>query len=163
MDTTEESQAGRVVIPGGPRQLGCNSCLASMAAALQAVGREVSCTYATGSSSCAFRLQFSWCPPAPSASIGYEVWPAALEAAGCEWEQHPLVGMEEILGAVRNAVRASIDAGRPVLLGSEEDGVVVGDEPVSEDSPAGGLARPVPVGPPPEPEEPYVRPLTSIP
>ena len=161
MDTAAESELARVIIPGVPRPLGCNSCLAAMAAVLQALGEQTSYTYLMGASSRAFRLQFSWCPSAPSAYIGFEVWPAALDAAGCEWEQHQLFGAEEIPPAVRDAVRASIDAGRPVLFGSEEDGVLVGYEPVSADNPTGWLARPGPVGP--APDEPYVRPITRIP
>ena len=138
---------------------GLNSVLASLTSVLRAAGEDVTYEYLMGVSSRAFRLQFSWCPSAPHSFIGFNTFEPALKAVG--YEATFLAGAfhhkdpkrevsQQDTAATRDAVKASLDAGAPVLFGSEEAGVLVGYEPVSPENPTGWLRCSGPLGPPPK-------------
>lgn len=166
----------RVVVTNAPRPFASCSTLASLAAALQQRGEDITYTYLVGASAFAFRLQFSWCPGAPHAQVGYDCVTPALAAVGYAATRHPgtLVFSSDPaerarpatpaeLAATRAAVKAAIDANETVIYGSEEDGLLVGYEPVSKHNASGWLCRPGPLGPPPKPGEPYALPIKHVP
>jgi hypothetical protein len=159
-------EGDRVLIQDVPRPKGANSTLASLTAVMQSQGQDVTYEQMMGMSGRAFRLQFSWCPSCPHAMVGFDVFERALAATG--WTHEPLAGKyhqahtaqgvtEADRRATQAAVRASIDAGVPVLASSEECGVIVGYETPSDESPTGWLHRGGPL-PPAQDGEPYVRP-----
>lgn len=162
----------RRVIENVPRPRGLNSVLASLASVLQTVGEPVDYPYLMGVSSRAFRLQFSWCPSAPHSMIGFNTFFPAVQAVGYEATMLPgtyHMGQpdrkvtEEELAATHAAVRESINAGVPLLFGSEEAGVLIGYEPISEENPTGWLRRDGPLGPSPKDDAPYALPVKQIP
>lgn len=169
-------EGARAYIADVPRPTGSCSSLASLAAVLQQRGEKADYTYLMGVSGRAFRLQFSWCPSAPHAYVGFNCFNPALRAVG--YERRELAGTHAFLqeapgkaekateaqqDETRRVVKAEVDAGRALIFGSEEDGVLVGYEPVSDTNGTGWLCRPGPVGPPPSPDEPYVSPVRSMP
>ena len=166
-------EGNRVVIGDVPRPFGSCSSLAVLTALLQQRGEDVSYTYLMGASSRAFRFQFSWCPSAPHAYIGFNTFEPALKAMGYgrtqlagqyTWTDE---GHRDATDAEREqtraAVKAAIDAGQPVMFGSEEDSLLVGYEPTSDGNPTGWLSRPGPLGGPVKPDEPYVQPIKKMP
>ncbi|NQT88121.1 hypothetical protein HQ560_15245, partial [bacterium] len=166
--------APRRILEDAPAPKGTNTVLASLAAALQANGGAATYEQLMGVSSRAFRLQFNWCPSAPHSHCGFNTFEPALRATGYATQDYPLAVWEPEtrqqreatdaeLAAARQAVQASIDAGMPVLFGSEECGLLVGYEPLSEANPTGWLARPGPLGPPPMDDAPTVRPVEKLP
>jgi hypothetical protein len=166
-------EGGRVWIEGVPRPCGSCSSLAALTAALQQRGEDVSYTYLMGASSRAFRFQFSWCASAPHAYVGFNTFEPALKAVG--YGQTPLAGQfvfsddghrdatDEDRAETHAAVQAAIDAGQTVMFGSEEDALLVGYEPISDENPTGWLCRPGPIGGPPKPDEPYVQAVKGMP
>lgn len=124
-------------------------------------------------SSRAFRFQFSWCPSAPHAYIGFNTFEPALRAVGYSVTELPGTHVmseadhrkatEAEQEQTRKAVRDAIDAGEAVLFGSEEDGLLVGYESISGENPTGWLCRPGPLGGPPKPDEPYLLPISRMP
>ena len=148
---------------GAPR--GMNSVLTCLAGALQYAGEPVSYVYLMGASGRAFRLQFSWCPSCPRAVVGYNVLDPALRVTGFAAHSYPLAVWEgetrhqrgatgHELECARAALRASIDAGLPVLMCSEESDLLVGYEPIGEENPTGWLVRPRAWGARPSQDEP---------
>lgn len=168
-----KSEGNRVVIQDVPRPFQSCSSLSVLAALLQHRGEDVSYTYLMGASSRAFRFQFSWCPSAPHAYIGFNTFKPALKAMG--YEQTRLAGQfvftddghreanDDDQAKTRAAVKTAIDAGQTVMFGSEEDGLLVGYEPITKENPTGWLCRPGPLGGPPKPDEPYVQPIKKMP
>jgi len=173
-DPTEETrtmvktrrEGDRVWVAGVPRPRGVNSVLASTASVLQAAGEDVTYEHLMGVSSRAFRLQFNWCPSAPHSYCGFNTFKPALQAVGYTARSFPGGGWKDQKQAEiekgRAAVRAAIEAGRPCLSGSEEEGVLVGFEPAAKGA-TGWLARPGPIGGPPKANEPYLRPVKKLP
>lgn len=166
----------RVVVTNAPRPHGSCSSLAALAAALRQRGEDVTFTYLQGVGAFAFRLQFSWCPSAPHAQVGYDCVIPTLAAVGYAATRHPGTladtgdpavrwrpATAAELAATRVAVKSAIDAGDTVIYGSEEDGLLVGYEPISERNQSGWLCRPGPLGPPPKPGEPYAQPIKRVP
>jgi hypothetical protein len=147
--------------------------LSVLAAALQQRGEDITYTQLLGHSSRAFRLQFSWCPSSPHACIGFDTSKPAQKAAGYrmvplhsqfyagEGEHREATEQEREESLVR--IRAAIDRGESVGGGSEEDFLIVGYEPASDENPTGLLRRPGPIGGPPQPDEPYVEPVKRFP
>ena len=174
MNINVERKGGRVWIKAVPLPEGKNSVLASLTSVLQGAGEDVSYDYLMGVSSRAFRLQFSWCPSAPHSFCGFNTFEPALRAVGYEVQDYPLAAWEAETRKQRSAaeaeraaametVRKFIDAGVPVLFGSEEEGVLVGYEPVGDDNPTGWLRRPGPLGPPPKGDAAYAAPIKKLP
>ena len=156
------NEACRVVIEDVPRPFQSCSSLSVLAALLQHRGEDVSYTYLMGASCRAFRFQFSWCPSAPHAYIGFNTFEPALRAMG--YEQTRLrEANDDDRAETSAAVKAAIDAGQTVMFGSEEDGLLVGYEPISDENPTGWLCRPGPLGGPPKPDEPYCQPIKKMP
>ncbi len=163
----------RVVLENVPRPWASCSSLAVLAASLKHRGENISYTYLMGTSSRAFRFQFSWCPSAPHAYIGFNCWKPALKAVG--YESQSLAGTHvmtqkpaaeatpEQQEQTRIAVKTAIDAGQTVIFGSEEDALLIGYEPPSEANPTGWIARPGPLGGPPPKDEPYSQPVKKMP
>ena len=169
-----ERDVPRRVVENVPPPRGMNSVLASLTSVLRAHGEDVTYAYLMGVSSRAFRLQFNWCPSAPHSFCGFNTFEPALRATGYEVKDYPLAAWEgetrkqrnatdEELAAARTAVRHAIDAGTPVLFGSEECGVLAGYEPISDGNPTGWLRRPGPLGPPPGDGAPYVSSIKALP
>ena len=170
---TVKRKGKRVCIEAVPSPKGMNSVLASLTAALQAVGEDVTYEYMMGVSSRAFRLQFNWCPSAPHSFCGFNTFEPALRAMGYQAKMYPLAMWEgktrkqrkptaKELAVARKAVRDSIDAGMPALMDSEECGVLAGYEPVGKGNPTGWLRLPGPLGPPPK-DAPYVHAVKHLP
>jgi hypothetical protein len=147
-----------------------------LTAALQHRGEDVTMTYLYGASSRAFRLQFSWCPSAPHAYVGFNCFNPALKAMGYEATQHAgtftflqeapkeaVPSTEAQREETCKVVKAAVDAAEAVIFGSEEDALLVGYEPVSDENPTGWLCRPGPLGGPPPDDEPYVLPVKQMP
>lgn len=164
--------AERRIVEHVPLPQGLNSVLASLTSVLQTAGEKVDYAYLMGVSSRAFRLQFSWCPSAPHSYIGFNTFEPALKAVGYEatflpgsfhHEDAKRKVTEEDISGTRETVKASIDAVMPVLFGSEEEGVLIGYEPTSEENPTGWLRRAGPLGPPPEDDAPYALPIKAMP
>lgn len=167
-----ERSGGRRVIENVPVPQGLNSVLASLTSVLRAAGEDVTYEYLMGVSGRAFRLQFSWCPSAPHSFIGFNTFQPALKAAGYDATLLPCAFhhqdpkrqvSEQDMAATRAAVKASIDAGMPVLFGSEEEGVLVGYEPISAGNATGWLRCHGPLGPPPQEDAPYALPVKTMP
>lgn len=161
------------VIENVPQPKGANTVLASLASVMRTAGEDITYEFLMGVSSHAFRLQFCWCPSAPHSHCGFNTFEPALRATGYEVKDYPLAVWEpstrkqreptdEELAAAREAVKASIDAGMPVLINSEECAVLAGYEPISEENPTGWLRRPGPL-PPYGPDQPYVLAVKRIP
>ncbi|MBN1593591.1 MAG: hypothetical protein JW941_10155 [Candidatus Coatesbacteria bacterium] len=169
-----EEESERNLLHDVPRPTGANTVLASLAAALQASGEDISYEFLMGVSSRAFRLQFCWCPSAPHSHCGFNTFDPAIKAIGYEskdymlacWEQETRKcreATEDELNEARDAVRASIESGMPVLLNSHECSLIAGHESPSDKNPTGWLQRPGPLGPPPTDDEPYTMPVEQIP
>ena len=163
----------RRVVENVPAPRGMNSVLACLNAVLRSVGEDVTYERLMGVSSRAFRLQFSWCPSAPHSHCGFNTVKPALRATGYETKSFPLAhwepetrkqreATEEEIEAARSAVKASIDAGVPALLNSEECSVLAGYELVDEENPTGWLRRPGPL-PPAGDDASYVKPVKHLP
>jgi hypothetical protein len=96
---------------------------------MTAMGEHVSYPYLMGVSAAAFRLQVmrpQCCASSPHAQIGHNCTDPAMAALG-----YPLTWMDTRDAAgdrdtATEALVASIDAGRPALLSSEECGLIVG-------------------------------------
>jgi hypothetical protein len=173
MSANVKRDGQQVYVADVPRPAGSSTVMASMASVLRALGEDVTYEYLMGVSSHAFRTQFSWCPSAPHANCGFKTNDAALKTAGYKIHWHELAmwdpvtrkqgeATSEHLVAARDAVKRSIDAGRPCLFGSEEEGVLAGYEPPGEKT-TGWLCRPGPLGGPPKPDEPYLYPMKKLP
>ena len=166
-------EGGRVYLADVPRPKESCSTLSVLAAALQQRGEDITYTQLMGHSSRAFRLQFSWCPSSPHACVGFDTMKPAQKAAGYrmiplhaqfyadEGEHRDATEQEREESLAR--IRAAIDRGESVGGGSEEDFLIVGYEPKSEENPTGLLRRPGPVGGPPQPNEPYLQPVKHLP
>jgi hypothetical protein len=169
VEATVKREGDRVFIADVPKPTGSVSSLAVLTAALQQRGEDVDYTDLMGISGRAFRLQFSWCPSSPHAYIGYDCFEPAVAAMGYESTQ--LAGTFDRLKRAdgkatpeqqehtRAVVKAEIDAGRSVIFGSEEDALLVGYEPISDDNPTGWLRRPGPHGG----GKKYMRPIKNMP
>ena len=148
MKTHVVHEGERTVVEGVPVQRGKNSVLSALASVLQAQGEDVTYEYLMGVSSHAFRMQFSWCPSAPHSNCGFNTVGPALKAVGYTLADYPMrwpdksrAGREEAdVARAREALKRSIDAGRPAIAGSEESCILVGYEP-SADGAAGLLVR----------------------
>ena len=117
-----------------------NSINAALAAALTAAGRDdASYDHLMGVSGAAFRLQVmqpGWCPSAACSPCGFDCMGTAFSAAGVKvkWHDIGMAGPTSKPDTVRDAAResarkavvASIDAGLPVLMESEECSLAVG-------------------------------------
>jgi RNA polymerase sigma-70 factor (ECF subfamily) len=107
-----------------------NSVIGALAAALDALGEDVSYEELMGLSGAAFRIQMHeprWCPSAPHANCGFPCHRTVLDALGYELVVLP-VGSDDP-GArerARRAVMESIDRGVPAFYSSEEESLVVG-------------------------------------
>ncbi len=162
----------RAVIADVPRPQGTNTMLASLTSVLQSIGEDVSYEYLMGVSSRAFRLQFAWCPSGPHACVGFNTFKPAVKAVGYDVSGYLIVEFDsgkakapdqDRLQAARQAVKAAIDTGVPVMFGSEEEGVLVGYEPPGEGNATGWLCRPGPLGGPPKKDEPYTKAVAKVP
>jgi hypothetical protein len=133
MNTTVRREDDRVWLEGvsgwfvGDRE---SSVHAVQAAAMEAVGEDISYEYLLGVSGLAFRMQVSkngLCPSSPHSFCGYECHARSSQALPWKlklFETKP--GDAEKVAAARQAVVESIDRGVPVQYGSEEDGIIVG-------------------------------------
>jgi len=164
----------RRVLEGVVAPHGMNSVLTCLAGALQYAGEAVGYSYLMGVSGRAFRLQYSWCPSCPHAVVGYNVYDAALSVTGYAAHSYPLASWEaetrhqrgatdQELASANAAMRASINAGVPVLMGSEECDLLVGYEPVGTENPTGWLMRPRAWGARPSQEVLYAMPVDKLP
>lgn len=107
-----------------------NSIIACLAAAMEVMGEDFSYEYLMGAGGAAFRIQHMWCPSSPHAECGYNCTHPAAAAAGytVTWIQTTRDGQPVAEGIARaeKAITASIDQGRPALMGSEECSLIVG-------------------------------------
>ena len=108
-----------------------NSVIAAFEAACAATGETITYDELMGVSGAAFRLQHKWCPSSPNARCGFNCIDPAARAAGYEMEW--IVAKDCQTGTYADGLErahasavASIDDGRPVLLSSEECGLIVG-------------------------------------
>jgi hypothetical protein len=107
-----------------------SSVHAAQAAAMDALGEDISYEYLLGVSGLAFRMQVSkdgLCPSSPHSFCGYPCHARSSQAL--PWSLELIeVKPEDATGvaAARKAVVESIDRGVPVQYGSEEDGIIVG-------------------------------------
>jgi hypothetical protein len=109
-----------------------NSVMGALSYALPRAGAVVSYPFLMGVSGAAFRFQLAqpqWCPSAPHAGCGYPCVERVWSALPC---QRRAVGgpgeAEERLERAREALRASVDRGVPVLYEHEETSLIVGYE-----------------------------------
>jgi hypothetical protein len=133
MNTTLHRDADRVWLEGvsgwfiGDRE---SSVHAAQAAAMAAVGEEISYEYLVGVSGLAFRMQVSrdgLCPSSPHSFCGYPCHPRSSQALPWTLQLFEAkLDETEKVEAARQAVVASIERGVPVQYGSEEDGIIVG-------------------------------------
>ncbi len=133
MKTTVHRDADRVWLEGvsgwfvGDRE---SSVHAAQAAAMAAVGEDISYEYLLGVSGLAFRMQVSkdgLCPSSPHSFCGYGCHARSSQAL--PWKLQPFETKTDDTAkvkAARQAVVDSIDRGVPVQYGSEEDGIIVG-------------------------------------
>ncbi|MCC7145851.1 MAG: hypothetical protein IT443_05350 [Phycisphaeraceae bacterium] len=107
-----------------------NTVMISMSAALRAVGQDVSYEYLMGVSGLAFRIQLfqpGWCPSSPHAHCGFNAQDAANQATAYEFVGFDIKKDDPAsIDQARAKILASIDRGLPVLMGSEETGLIVG-------------------------------------
>lgn len=133
MNTTVHHDADRVWLEGvsgwfiGDRE---SSVHAAQAAAMAAVGEDISYEYLVGVSGLAFRMQVSkdgLCPSSPHSFCGYPCHARSSQALPWTLQLFETKPEEtDKVEAARQAVVASIDRGVPVQYGSEEDGIIVG-------------------------------------
>jgi len=133
MKTTLHREEDRVWLEGvsgwfvGDRE---SSVHAAQAAAMEAVGEDVTYAYLLGVSGLAFRMQVSrdgLCPSSPHSFCGYECHVRSSKAL--PWKLKLYEVKPEDAAAVaeaRQAIVKSIERGVPVQYGSEEDGIIVG-------------------------------------
>jgi hypothetical protein len=106
-----------------------NTVFKSTAIALQAMGEDVSYEFLMGISGAAFRVQLheEWCPNSPHPDCGFDCTAVAMETTrlgvisySCKKKDNkqPEQIIESIVEHINN--------GQPVLMGSEETGLVVG-------------------------------------
>ena len=133
MKTTVRREDDRVWLDGvngwfvGDRE---SSVHAAQAAAMEAVGEDVTYAYLLGVSGLAFRMQVSQdglCPSSPHSFCGYGCHVRSSKAL--PWKLKLYEVKPEDAAAVaeaRQAIVESVDRGVPVQYGSEEDGIIVG-------------------------------------
>jgi hypothetical protein len=133
MNTTVQRDADRVWLEGvsgwfvGDRE---SSVHAAQAAAMAAVGEDVSYEYLVGVSGLAFRMQVSkdgLCPSSPHSFCGYPCHARSSQAL--PWKLQLFEAKPDDttqVEAARQAIVDSIERGVPVQYGSEEDGIIVG-------------------------------------
>jgi hypothetical protein len=133
MKTTVRREGDRVWLEGvsgwfvGDRE---SSIHAAEAAAMAAVGEDITYEYLVGVSALAFRMQVSMdglCPSSPHSFCGYPCHARSSQAL--PWKLRIFEVKPEEADRVREARQAvveSIDRGVPVQYGSEEDGIIVG-------------------------------------
>jgi hypothetical protein len=107
-----------------------NTVMACLSAGLRAMGEDCTYAYAMGVSGAAFRFQLSqggWCGSSPHACCGFDCYKIATDALGYEIASY-LTKPDDEEGQTKAfaAIKASIDAGVPVIGGSEEAFLVVG-------------------------------------
>lgn len=162
------------IIPDVPRPEGLCTALACLDVILRSQGVDTSYQELMGVSSQAFRIQFNWSAGIAHAFRGFNTFEMALRAVGYEattyrlaaWDSathHYRQVTDEELATARDAVKASIEAGVPLLFSSEQSGVLAGFEPISEENPTGWLRLHGPMDPPRGTEDPYVRPIHIMP
>jgi len=109
-----------------------NSVMGALTAAMRVMGEEVDYEYLMGIGGAAFRLQFAWSPAAPHAQVGRNCTNPAMEALGypLTWintkDMRSNETIPEGVAQAREAIVSSINGGRPVLLSSEECGLITG-------------------------------------
>jgi hypothetical protein len=133
MKTTVRREADRVWLEGvsgwsvGDRE---SSVHAAQAAAMAAVGEDISYEYLVGVSGLAFRMQVSkdgLCPSSPHSFCGYACHVRSSQALPWVLQLFEAKPKDaEKIQVARQAIMASIDRGVPVQYGSEEDGIIVG-------------------------------------
>ncbi len=125
---------GRVFIPGledygfgaGDRE---NTVIASLAGAMRVMGEDYSYADLMGISGAAFRLQFhqpEWCPSSPHADCGFPCGETAANALPYEFVNHWVRKDPDLFEKARSAAVASIDAGLPAIISSQETGLILG-------------------------------------
>lgn len=107
-----------------------SSVHAAQAAAMEAVGEDITYEYLLGVSGLAFRMQVSkggLCPSSPHSFCGYECHVRSSQALPRKLQLFEVKPDDaEGMAKARRAVVESIDRGVPVQYGSEEDGIIVG-------------------------------------
>jgi hypothetical protein len=132
-----KEQAGRVWLEGvqgfsfGEKQC---STLAVQSEILRVLGEQMTYEDLVGGSGLAFRVQMykaSMCPSAPHTMVGFRCVSDAFRPCSfkvCEFgdpkSNDPTV--QHRIAESRSAVKASIDAGIPVISVAEEDGLIIG-------------------------------------
>ena len=110
--------------------------IGALAAAMRAIGEDVSFDYLMGVSGVAFRLQVhqpNWCSSSPDAGVGFNCIDSAMKALGYRVDRiGPHEGKHEDIEKTREAIGRSINRGYPVvainLMGSMDWGTIVGYE-----------------------------------
>jgi hypothetical protein len=109
-----------------------NTFMGALDAILKQQGAAGDYVFLCGASGAAFRTQFfaTWCPSSPDPTCGFDAAEAALAACGYEPTVFHVSSDGKNKPAVLKAVRASIDAGMPVLaidlIEMPEWGVITG-------------------------------------
>jgi len=109
-----------------------NSFMGALEAILKQQGATGDYVFLCGASGAAFRTQFfaTWCPSSPDPTCGFDAAEAALAACGYKATVLHVSSDGKNKPAVLEAVRASIDAGMPVLaidlIEMPEWGVITG-------------------------------------
>ena len=133
MNTTVHRDAHRVWLEGvsgwfiGDRE---SSVHAAQAAAMAALGEEISYEYLVGVSGLAFRMQVSkdgLCPSSPHSFCGYPCHRRSSQALPWTLQLFEVKPEDTTqVEVARQAIVSSIERGVPVQYGSEEDGIIVG-------------------------------------
>ncbi len=112
-----------------------NSFMGALAAAMQAMGENVSYEFLMGVSGAAFRLQIAqpdWCPSAPNAACGFNCIEPALDAVGYRALTHDTQEVKDDNSSapdnLREAIVESINQGVPVMYSSQEESLIIGYE-----------------------------------
>jgi len=130
-----QREGDRIVLEGvtTPCDGHLNSVMAATAALAQTLGVDATYDFLMGVSGTAFRFQIhnvNPCPSSPHAHVGFETGQAAFDAL--PWQTRHYSGEQQ--DALRAAVKASLEKGLPVMAGTEECGLIVGQEGAGDDA-----------------------------
>jgi hypothetical protein len=106
-----------------------NTVFKSTAIALQAMGDDVSYEFLMGISGAAFRVQLheEWCPSSPHPDCGFNCTAMALATTKIEAKPYSCRKKDKKrVNQIIEAIAGHINKGQPVLMVSEETGLIVG-------------------------------------